>query len=233
MLRHLALLLRGLLLAALVAAAVVLAAALTLGGVSDLAQGGIETTIRGWTLDRLLVDLASAGLLAAVTGFAMMSALAVAATLSAPRAPGLASVCSRVTPRPCRRVVAAVLGLGLTAPVLMEGSAGADPGQHVTVCRPGCHSRVSPLDGLAFPDLPSSPAESTPRRCPPRQVVVRRGDSLWGIADERLTERASAGEIATLTWRLYALNRAAIGDDPNLIYPGMTIATPKGRPCPR
>jgi nucleoid-associated protein YgaU len=233
MLRYLALLLRVLLLTTVTASAVVLTAALTIGGVSDLTPAGSRAAMSGWTLDRLLLDLASAGLLAAVTGFAMVSALAMTATLSVRQAPGLAEVCSRVTPPPCRRVVAAVLGLGLAAPVLVEGSAGADQGQHVAVCHLGCHHQVSPLDGLAFPDLPSSPAEATPPRCKPRQVVVRHGDSLWRIADRGLTDRASTGQIATLTWRLYALNHAAIGDDPDRIYPGMTFVTPKGRPCQR
>ncbi len=59
-------------------------------------------------------------------------------------------------------------------------------------------------------------------------MVVRNGDSLWRIAERRLPPTASSGEVAALTWRLYALNRPLIGDDPDLIYPGTTLSTPEG-----
>jgi nucleoid-associated protein YgaU len=56
--------------------------------------------------------------------------------------------------------------------------------------------------------------------------VVQRGDCLWSIAAARLGPRASASAIDA-GWRwIYAANRAAIGDDPNLIRIGLHLVLP-------
>lgn len=56
--------------------------------------------------------------------------------------------------------------------------------------------------------------------------VVKRGDCLWRIAAERLGAGATNAAIDA-GWRsIYAVNRAAIGDDPNLIHPGLTLTLP-------
>lgn len=201
------------------------------GAVVDLATaGGSPKDVRDWSLDRLVGDLASALLLVAATGLAVMSGLAITAALAAQRAPTVAAICSRVTPHRCRRLAVVVLGLGLTAPVLADGPALASDQGHVVGCRvahlpaPGHAS----LQGLGFPDLPSAP---TPHSRPGpgfQHIVVREGDSLWRIAEQRLPRAAPTGEVSALTWALYVMNRSTIGDDPDLIYPGMTLIAPEG-----
>jgi nucleoid-associated protein YgaU len=226
---HLRLLLRAGFLATFVAGSVVLAARLTGGPVGDLVRGATSRDLTSaWTVDRLVVDLAAALLLLAAVGLALISGLAMTAALAAERAPGVAKACSRATPRATRRIVTAVLGIGLAAPLAVEGPALAGGLSHVAVCTSRCHHGDGGLNGLRLPDLPTSrprpagPADSA------RQVVVHEGDSLWRIAARRLPAGAAAGDVATLTWRLYALNRSVIGDNPDLIYPGMTLITPKG-----
>ncbi|MEN8234469.1 MAG: LysM peptidoglycan-binding domain-containing protein [Actinomycetota bacterium] len=62
--------------------------------------------------------------------------------------------------------------------------------------------------------------------------VVRPGDCLWRIARALLTERngstPSSVEIARLWPAIYVANRAVIGDDPNLIFPGQHLEIPEG-----
>ncbi len=126
-------------------------------------------------------------------------------------------------------MAAAVLGLGLVAPVLVEADR---PGRSNRGTSPSAESAAITMDGLAgleLPDLPSSGPGTAPAAGPSaRQVVVQEGDCLWRIAERRLPPNASAVEVASLTWRLYALNRSTIGDDPDLIQPGMALIAPEG-----
>jgi nucleoid-associated protein YgaU len=64
-------------------------------------------------------------------------------------------------------------------------------------------------------------------------VVVQPGDTLWGIARQALTRHDStpttpptAAAIAAAWPRWWAANRELIGDDPDLIRPGTTLAAP-------
>lgn len=57
-------------------------------------------------------------------------------------------------------------------------------------------------------------------------VVVRPGDSLWSIAARHLPPGSSADDVARAWPRWYQANRAAIGDDPDLIVPGQTLTAP-------
>lgn len=58
-----------------------------------------------------------------------------------------------------------------------------------------------------------------------RSVVVRRGDSLWTIAADRLT-RPTAVHIANAWPRWWHTNRRVLGPDPNLIRPGQQLRPP-------
>jgi nucleoid-associated protein YgaU len=58
-------------------------------------------------------------------------------------------------------------------------------------------------------------------------VTVRRGDSLWTIAERHLGAAASDAEVARAWPRWYAANRTVIGDDPDLIRPGMQLVPPR------
>jgi hypothetical protein len=58
-------------------------------------------------------------------------------------------------------------------------------------------------------------------------VTVRRGDTLWSIAERHLGSAASDVEIARAWPQWYAANRAVIGDDPDLIHPGTQLVPPR------
>jgi nucleoid-associated protein YgaU len=57
-------------------------------------------------------------------------------------------------------------------------------------------------------------------------VVVESGDCLWSIAADRLPRGATAAQIDAEWRRWYAANRATVGVDPNLIYPGQVLEPP-------
>lgn len=72
---------------------------------------------------------------------------------------------------------------------------------------------------LAPPPRPDVAANDT--------VTVRRGDSLWSIAARHLAAGASDAEVARAWPRWFAANRAVIGEDPDLIRPGMQLVPPR------
>jgi hypothetical protein len=83
------------------------------------------------------------------------------------------------------------------------------------------------------PAAPAAPAAAEPRPAPaPRPVtpgrsyVVQRGDCLWSIAARILGSDATAPAIDAGWRRIYAANRVAIGDNPNLIHIGLTLELP-------
>lgn len=94
------------------------------------------------------------------------------------------------------------------------------------------------------PTAPASPT-ATPRHAAPRPaitpvvtgpvavgprvpgaVVVRAGDSLWGIAARDLGPGACSAQVAQAWPRWWAANRVLLGDDPGLIHPGDQLAPP-------
>ena len=85
------------------------------------------------------------------------------------------------------------------------------------------------------PTAPAVPAPSPPAGAaadPPAagersvQYVVVAGDCLWDIAARLIGPSASNAAIDR-GWRaIYAANRAAIGDDPGLIHPGLVLTIP-------
>lgn len=59
--------------------------------------------------------------------------------------------------------------------------------------------------------------------------IVQPGDHLWGIAAATVAERGGAEDHMTVTryWlKLIEFNSDAVGDDPDLIYPGQVIRLP-------
>jgi nucleoid-associated protein YgaU len=73
-------------------------------------------------------------------------------------------------------------------------------------------------------DRSEQAAEPVPEA--PAHVVVQRGDSLWTIAARHLGPDASDAQIAAAWPRWYEANRHVIGDDPDLIVPGLTLTPP-------
>lgn len=182
----------------------------------DLSIGTTQDGQDGPTFDRLLVNLgAAAASLAAAWLWALTSAVAglAACGRSRCRVPGL--------PRRWRRLVlvacgAALIGTGAPA-------AGAGPGAVSADDR--TDARGGPvLAGLPYPDR-TGPDEA--RRCGAQRLVeVRVGDTLWELARRQLP-RGPDDVAVTRAWhRLYALNRAAVGNDPDLIHPHLRLRVP-------
>jgi LysM repeat protein len=70
---------------------------------------------------------------------------------------------------------------------------------------------------------PPPPAESA---ATPADYVVQPGDCLWSIAARRLGSQAD-GRAIDAGWRsIYESNRAAVGDNPSLIHPGLVLRLP-------
>jgi nucleoid-associated protein YgaU len=183
--------------------------------------------------------------LAPVTGFApalvdLMSALGAVATtwlwlitglttLDAAR--GRAQRDRAGVPTGVRRLVLAACGVAVVASGVALPAHAEDR-----------HDDPAVLAGLPFPDRPTTLSTlglafevaqaAAPRRpAPPpgpertSSVVVRDGDTLWSIAAARLP-RAGNDAIGRACGRLYQLNRAVIGDDPDLIRPGQRLRLP-------
>ena len=71
------------------------------------------------------------------------------------------------------------------------------------------------------------------RPAPPATVyVVAPGDCLWSIAARVLGPRADDRSIDAGWRRIYAANRAAVGEDPNLIHVGLALQLPPLDPQP-
>lgn len=134
------------------------------------------------------------------------------------RAPGV--------PAGVRRLVLAACGAGLAAGLVAPAQ--ATPGEVHTDRRP-----AAVLAGLPLPDravgLPgralvtTGPLRPDAAPGPSRTVVVRPGDSLWGLAATHLDDPGRWPEI-------YALNRDLIGPDPGLIHPATRLRLPADRP---
>jgi hypothetical protein len=117
-------------------------------------------------------------------------------------------------PAPLRRAVLAACGVAL-AGGMATGTAYATPGR---IHEDRVAGAVAAVADLPLPDrarvraAPSAPS-----------IVVAPGDSLWTIAAEQLGPDASDAEIDACWRRLYDLNRAAIGPDPDLIHPAQRL----------
>jgi nucleoid-associated protein YgaU len=194
-------LLRGTLVWLAATAVAAFAAAAVRADVAALADGP------GADLETALTRVGSLAVLACLTwGWLATTAVVVEALRGRPGATlGL--------PAPARRLLLAACGVAL-AGGLAGGPAAADPG----------------LDGLPLPDRASGatagPADRAPTAGAARVLVVRPGDSLWALAAADLGPGASPAAIDD-RWRLlYALNRPAVGPDPDLILPGQQLRLP-------
>ena len=83
--------------------------------------------------------------------------------------------------------------------------------------------------------MPDRPTEGAPTRYtdlrsghPLRTAthVVQHGDTLWGLAAAELGPDATDSAIAARWPQWYAANRALIGPDPDLLYPGQVLRIP-------
>ena len=192
------------------------------------ATGTIATDLARQPFDRLL-EWWCAGV--GAVGCAWLWSATTLVTLQAAR--GRAHGPVRGVPAPVRRLVLAACGAALAAGV--AGPAVASPGgPHLD------HPRAAAalVQGLPLPDRAtgglrgargaSRPAEPTaPVAGNDTVVVVRTGDTLWDLAGRTLPAAAGTAEVAERAQRLYALNRAVIGPDPDLIRPGQHLRLPR------
>jgi LysM domain len=204
-------------------------------------------TSRAVGFDALLLDVLAATI-AAFYLAVVLSVLAVigsamngSARSSAPRGQlgdqGPGSGLRALHTRRGLRLIAGLCGLGLTMSPVASFADGAQPrARHEPDRGSGTYSStVRPsLDGLPMPDLP---AQRSPLRTVDRfrlrdggPVTVRPGDTLWRIAAVHLPAQAADVEIRAAVERWHARNRSVIGPDPDLIFPGMQLEQPGGRP---
>lgn len=122
-------------------------------------------------------------------------------------------------PRPIRGMVLAACGVALT------GGLGG-PAQAATEHGPPLDTVTTSLSGLPLPERVSGDA---PTLAPPPapEHVVRPGETLWAIAAATLAADAPAQQVDARWREIHRLNRAAIGDDPDLIRPGVPLTLPE------
>lgn len=118
------------------------------------------------------------------------------------------------------RLVVAALGVTVGAGVPAAAGAATSAEATSTVWATGATGPVAD-PGVDWPGLsPAQPRESSV------PYTVRRGDSLWAIAESELGSDAHPA-ATDRRWRLwYEENRAVIGADPNLILPGQVLGSP-------
>lgn len=119
------------------------------------------------------------------------------------------------TPPAVRRALLAGLG------VLLAGTA---PGPVSATAMIGSPHRPEPpatAEAAVLP-VPGRPA-GRPRRS---AVLVRSGDTLWGLAAARLPRGADDARVLVAVRRWHARNRRVIGPDPDLLLPGERLAPP-------
>ena len=133
--------------------------------------------------------------------------------------PCLAIVCRIGSALPIgRRAAALVVSVLLVAGVARPPSAEA-------VTPPPSHRLIQVVDAAPMPVLTISRAITVASSS---QYTVQRGDSLWRIAKTLLASSdADEGRTVPELWRrIYDMNRALIGDNPNLIHPGQVLEIP-------
>lgn len=177
----------------------------------------------------LLVDMAGAAVLGAagwllLVGVAAVVEAATAGRCRALRLTGCPVVWRVRLLRMLAPVLAPVLGvLGTTGyAVAVPESGGSAGGRGSTPTARGNET----LDGLPLPELPGDAVRRGRTPTSSGVVVVRAGDTLWGIADRSLPADASLARVAHLCRALYRTNREVVGTDPDLIRPGQRLRLP-------
>ena len=183
------------------------------------AQGTGRTARRAETALRTHAPVLARRLLVGATG----------ASLALAPLPALA-----VTGSPDAAVVAASVGAGAdTFAWPAAGGMAAD-----ALAWPAA-TTTGTADALAWPatadddrPAPAAPGRTDPDRPGParpgptgHRVVVRPGDTLWGLASAALPAATDADLVAA--WpEIHRLNRGAVGDDPDLLRPGTVLHVP-------
>ena len=193
----------------------------------------------GADLATAVTDVATLAAFLAWTWLLAMATLTVLAAVDGADRPRLEALATRLVPVAARRVLLALLGVGvLMLPAHPAAAARFDSPQSVAsagVKLGELQSRApaSLLQGLPLPDRPTGQTALGHRPHQGSRVVVLPGDTLWDIAARSLGPRASTSAIARAWPAWFAANRSAIGDDPDLIVPGTVLQAPPQHPLAR
>lgn len=185
-----------------------------------------------------------------ILGVYVVAVLAAASALVLLGRPSDSVALLRVVPAAVRPLLAAFLGIAVTA----GPAAAATPAPTPSRATPGPVAALdrlatadpfdwaAPSDALARIDAAVEPAPATaapvlrrapPRTFPTRTVRVAAGECLWSLAARDLAARhvgSRPADVAVAWRRWYALNRATIGPDPGLIRPGQVLRIPPPNP---
>lgn len=136
---------------------------------------------------------------------------------------------------PSRPVPSAVSALDLDWPVSGRGRTTRPPSAAPSAAPPAASSPPVATPSTRPPGTTPPPSVDPPSDDPSagdrpdgaaREVVVRRGDTLWSIAARALGPAATDEQIARAWPRWWAANHRVIGDDPDLIRPGQRLTPP-------
>jgi LysM repeat protein len=191
------------------------------------------------------IVLCLVGALAVMTYGWLVGCLAITAATALPGWLGQAARSAQavLVPICVRRLVAGVLGAGMafapltatsaapagsTASALSDHDSGDQSGVipnplQASASSPGVSGVLPKMNTPARPHHATTPPRGDGR---PNIVVVRPGDTLWGIAAEHLGGHPRAAVVAAEWPRWWAANRVVIGSDPDLIHPGQRLRTP-------
>ena len=152
----------------------------------------------------------------------------------------------RCAPGAVRSAVAVALGTGLVVGAAAGPAAAAPPSPTAPAAAPPTASSPGaaparrtptslPSSALDWPGLsaatrtPTGPGAERARSTAEPAVVVRPGDTLWGLAARSLPPRASDTDRAAEWPRWWSANRQVIGEDPDLLLPGQRLVAPPAR----
>jgi hypothetical protein len=181
-----------------------------LGLTQLLADPGADTGAR------LVVALASCGL--ALAG-AWLTSVALVCTHDLALGLPERAVAGLWRPAAVRALVGVSLLCGVTPaaaatpspPPAPAGSSGSD---------------LTVLSGLPLPERPALGDQAREPAPAPATRRVRPGDSLWSVAADLLGARPTPAEVDRAWRTLYRANRSRVGDDPDLLHPGITLRLP-------
>lgn len=125
-------------------------------------------------------------------------------------------------PDAVRRVVLAACGVALAGGVATPALATPGEVHHDHTATP-----TALLSGLPMPDRASGGVAPTHGRSVAATVRVRAGDTLWHLAALDLPPGAGDEQVSAHWQAIYALNRAVIGADPDLIHPDQQLRLPR------
>lgn len=191
--------------------------------VASLASEQVWTS----TFEELLVAVASAALLACACWLWVITTLTVAGLLAG-RTCSARGLTRRLVLVACGVVVVA----GVSSPALAQG--GADEPVLAGLPLPDRAVAGAPAEPAQEPRRVTAPRSGVRHTPPaavttgrPQPITVRPGDSLWSIAQADLGPDAGLRDVDERWRALYAANRPAIGDDPDLITPGQQLRPPR------